>query len=143
MCDRRNSVLHQQALSSIVSHSSLVDFFAGNMSALPGFESWSTPYALSIYGREMYDNCPFGNVIKFFPSESYLQIQSEEFRNLTLHQGNGYGDGRAHSVAEVVVDSHRWELQLKGSGKSPFCRGGDGRAVLRSSVREFLASEVL
>ena len=35
------------------------------------------------------------------------------------------------------------ELQLKGSGPTPFCRGADGRAVLRSSVREFLASEAM
>jgi len=37
----------------------------------------------------------------------------------------------------------RWELQLKGSGKTPYSRHGDGRAVLRSSVREFLASEAM
>lgn len=37
----------------------------------------------------------------------------------------------------------RWELQLKGGGTTPFCRGADGRAVLRSSVREFLASEAM
>lgn len=37
----------------------------------------------------------------------------------------------------------RWELQLKGAGKTPFARSGDGRAVLRSSVREFIASEAM
>ncbi|NXU02023.1 SELO protein, partial [Buphagus erythrorhynchus] len=37
----------------------------------------------------------------------------------------------------------RWELQLKGSGKTPYSRNGDGRAVLRSSVREFLCSEAM
>ncbi|XP_036437814.1 protein adenylyltransferase SelO-like [Colossoma macropomum] len=37
----------------------------------------------------------------------------------------------------------RWELQLKGSGKTPYSRFGDGRAVLRSSVREFLCSEAM
>lgn len=37
----------------------------------------------------------------------------------------------------------RWELQLKGSGTTPFSRGGDGRAVLRSSIREFLVSEAM
>ena len=43
-------------------------------------------------------------------------------------------------------DSHaapRFEFQLKGGGQSPFCRGADGRAVLRSSIREFLASEAM
>jgi len=47
------------------------------------------------------------------------------------------------SSAQVVVDEQRWEMQLKGGGTTPFCRGGDGRAVLRSSVREFLASEAM
>lgn len=36
-----------------------------------------------------------------------------------------------------------WELQLKGSGKTPYSRSGDGRAVIRSSVREFLAAEAM
>ena len=64
---------------------------------------------------------------------------------LLLHRqnGNGYGDGRAISVGEVVTPTGRWELQLKGGGTTPFCRSGDGRAVLRSSVREFLASEAM
>jgi len=55
------------------------------------------------------------------------------------------GDGRAHLIGEYVScqDGSRWELQLKGSGKTPYSRDGDGRAVLRSSVREFLASEAM
>ena len=80
---------------------------------------WASGYALSIYGQEMYHNCPFKN-------------------------GNGYGDGRAISVLEVLLpDGQRWEFQLKGGGTTPYCRGGDGRAVLRSSIREFLASEAM
>jgi len=55
------------------------------------------------------------------------------------------GDGRVHVIGEYVssCDGSRWELQLKGSGKTPYARDGDGRAVLRSSVREFLASEAM
>jgi serine/tyrosine/threonine adenylyltransferase len=53
--------------------------------------------------------------------------------------GDGYGDGRAISIGEL----NGYELQLKGAGRTPFCRGADGRAVLRSSVREFLASEAM
>ena len=55
------------------------------------------------------------------------------------------GDGRAHLIGEYVShqDGSLWELQLKGSGKTPYSRDGDGRAVLRSSVREFLASEAM
>ena len=87
--------------------------------------TWATPYALSIMGKRYTSNCPFGD-------------------------GSGYGDGRAISIGEVSVPqtSHplaapRYELQLKGAGPTPFCRGADGRAVLRSSIREFLASEAM
>ncbi len=79
---------------------------------------WATGYALSIYGTEYIQQCPFGT-------------------------GNGYGDGRAISVFEGVFNHQRWELQLKGGGPTPYCRGADGRAVLRSSVREFLAQELM
>jgi uncharacterized protein YdiU (UPF0061 family) len=54
------------------------------------------------------------------------------------------GDGRAISLGEVInVAGERWELQLKGAGRTPYSRGADGRAVLRSSVREFLCSEAM
>lgn len=95
--------------------------FSGDLSQAPApFKptGWATGYALSIYGTEYTQQCPF-------------------------QTGNGYGDGRAISVGEVVHDGKRWELQLKGGGPTPYCRGGDGRAVLRSSVREFLAQEFM
>jgi uncharacterized protein YdiU (UPF0061 family) len=79
---------------------------------------WATGYALSIYGSEYIQQCPFGT-------------------------GNGYGDGRAMSIIEGVFEGQRWEMQLKGGGPTPYCRGADGRAVLRSSVREFLAQEFM
>ncbi|XP_058964177.2 protein adenylyltransferase SelO isoform X1 [Pocillopora verrucosa] len=54
------------------------------------------------------------------------------------------GDGRAVILGEYTNRiGERWELQLKGSGRTPYSRHGDGRAVLRSSVREFLASEAM
>ena len=54
------------------------------------------------------------------------------------------GDGRAISLGEVVNRAgQRWELQLKGAGMTPYSRGADGRAVLRSSIREFLCSEAM
>ncbi len=70
---------------------------------------WATGYALSIYGTEYIQQCPFGT-------------------------GNGYGDGRAISIFEGIFEGKRWEMQLKGGGPTPYCRGADGRAVLRSSV---------
>ena len=93
--------------------------FSGDTSQVPEplrKQGWATGYALSIYGTEYYQQCPFGT-------------------------GNGYGDGRAVSVLEAVINGKRWEMQLKGGGRTPYCRGADGRAVLRSSVREFLAQE--
>jgi uncharacterized protein YdiU (UPF0061 family) len=60
------------------------------------------------------------------------------------------GDGRAHLLGEVdAPDTQqncgypRWEVQLKGAGLTPYSRRGDGRAVLRSSIREFLCSEAM
>ncbi|ADM10257.1 hypothetical protein PB2503_11049 [Parvularcula bermudensis HTCC2503] len=51
------------------------------------------------------------------------------------------GDGRAITIAEGVGRDGPFELQLKGAGRTPFSRFGDGRAVLRSVIREYLASE--
>jgi uncharacterized protein YdiU (UPF0061 family) len=54
------------------------------------------------------------------------------------------GDGRAIGLGEVINQAgERWELQLKGAGLTPYSRRGDGRAVLRSSLREFLCSEAM
>ncbi|MBT9511984.1 MAG: YdiU family protein [Acidovorax sp.] len=50
------------------------------------------------------------------------------------------GDGRAILLGETVSG---WEVQLKGAGRTPYSRMGDGRAVLRSSIREFLCSEAM
>lgn len=54
------------------------------------------------------------------------------------------GDGRAIIIAEVQnKENKKWELQLKGSGLTPYSRDGDGRAVLRSTIREYLCSEAM
>jgi len=116
------------AEDDVVGSSRFAKFFSGDADAVPGMDTWATPYALSIMGKRQFQNCPFGN-------------------------GNGYGDGRAVSVGEVLgtrkgdddtlKGTQRWEMQLKGGGPTPFCRGADGRAVLRSSIREFLASEAM
>ncbi len=60
------------------------------------------------------------------------------------HWAGQLGDGRAIALGEVIdVDGGHWELQLKGAGPTPYSRHADGRAVLRSSVREFLCSEAM
>jgi len=104
---------------SLARSDDFIRMFSGDLSRVPEPMSkvgWACGYALSIYGTEYIQQCPF-------------------------QTGNGYGDGRAISVLEAVINGRRWEMQLKGGGRTPYCRGADGRAVLRSSVREFLAQE--
>ena len=104
---------------SLAESADFMRVFSGDTSQVPKpmrTVGWATGYALSIYGTEYIQQCPF-------------------------QTGNGYGDGRAVSVLEAVINGKRWEMQLKGGGRTPYCRGADGRAVLRSSIREFLAQE--
>jgi uncharacterized protein YdiU (UPF0061 family) len=106
---------------SMAQSNDFVRMFSGDISDVPEpirKVGWASGYALSIYGTEYIQQCPF----------------------LT---GNGYGDGRAVSVFEAVINGRRWEMQLKGGGRTPYCRGADGRAVLRSSIREFLAQDYM
>ena len=95
-----------------VSSPEFLQWVSGDGPSLGLNDTWATPYALSIAGTRYTSNCPYGT-------------------------GDGYGDGRAISLGEL----HNHEIQLKGSGPTVFHRGADGRAVLRSSIREFLASE--
>lgn len=60
------------------------------------------------------------------------------------HWAGQLGDGRAITLGETLNSrGERWELQLKGAGATPYSRTADGRAVLRSSLREFLCSEAM
>ncbi len=104
---------------SLAQSDNFMRMFSADLSKIPRplrKPGWACGYALSIYGTEYYQQCPF-------------------------QTGNGYGDGRAISIFEGVINGRRWEMQLKGAGRTPYCRGADGRAVLRSSIREFLAQE--
>ncbi|MES2667547.1 MAG: YdiU family protein [Pseudomonadota bacterium] len=64
------------------------------------------------------------------------------------HQFGGFspqlGDGRAHLLGEILgPDQRRWDVQLKGSGRTPFSRGGDGKAAIGPMLREYLISEAM
>jgi len=59
------------------------------------------------------------------------------------HWAGQLGDGRAIMLGERATDTGRWEIQLKGAGPTPYSRSADGRAVLRSSLREFVCSEAM
>jgi len=117
---------------------------------------WKSQPKLVAYSHDVLEN-----ILDFDPAVT----ESEDFVNFVsgnhilpesipmAHRYGGYqfgywadqlGDGRAHLLGEYInFKGERWELQLKGSGKTPYSRFGDGRAVLRSSVREFLCSEAM
>lgn len=115
-----NTFFNEIGFDDALAHTpAFMRLFSGDTTNLPSpmlNYGWATGYALSIYGTEYTQQCPF-------------------------QTGNGYGDGRAISVLEANLNGKHWEMQLKGAGRTPYCRGADGRAVLRSSVREFLVQE--
>jgi hypothetical protein len=88
-----------------------------------------------------------GVVVAMAPRDS--PMVSSIFAACASTLGRGAAEGNApdvHSlkkILRVACLEERMELQLKGGGRTPFCRGADGAAVLRSSVREFLASEAM
>lgn len=91
---------------------------------------WARPDALSVFS---------GNAL--WPGMDPLA---------TVYSGHQFGvwagqlgDGRALLLGEVQTPNGGVEVQLKGSGRTPYSRMGDGRAVLRSSIREFLCSEAM
>lgn len=59
------------------------------------------------------------------------------------HWAGQLGDGRAINLGEILRNNQPWTVQLKGAGKTPYSRKGDGLAVLRSSIREYLCSEAM
>ncbi|WP_251358452.1 YdiU family protein [Kangiella sp. TOML190] len=59
------------------------------------------------------------------------------------HWAGQLGDGRAINLGNIVHNDQSLELQLKGAGPTPYSRAGDGFAVLRSSIREYLCSEAM
>ncbi len=85
---------------------------------------------------------------RVFSGQSVIEGMQPLAQKYTGHQFGQYnpqlGDGRGLLLGELKAeDNIAWDLHLKGAGPTPYSRGGDGRAVLRSSIREFLASEAL
>ncbi|TKC87221.1 YdiU family protein [Trinickia terrae] len=83
-----------------------------------------------------------GNTTREWPAQAlpYASVYSGHQFGVWAGQ---LGDGRALGLGEIEHGGERYELQLKGSGRTPYSRMGDGRAVLRSSIREFLCSEAM
>ncbi|RCS59934.1 YdiU family protein [Parvibium lacunae] len=89
------------------------------------------------------------------PHEQRDNLAACDWPRATVYSGHQFGvwagqlgDGRALCLGERRLQlpghpPHSYEIQLKGAGKTPYSRGGDGRAVLRSSIREFLCAEAM
>jgi len=122
--------------------------------------SWVAPRRASqptlvAYAREVADT------LGFLPEDCDSQAFADVFAGNTLlpgmephstvygghqfgHWAGQLGDGRAINLGEILNKAgEHWTLQLKGAGRTPYSRGADGLAVLRSSVREFLCSEAM
>jgi serine/tyrosine/threonine adenylyltransferase len=87
------------------------------------------------------------NFVKVFSGAKVLENTQPYSMAYAGHQFGNWagqlGDGRAINLVEVVHNDKRWTLQLKGAGETPYSRGADGLAVLRSSIREHLCSEAM
>ncbi len=85
---------------------------------------------------------------QYFGGHAFLPKSTPLAMTYSGHQFGMYnpqlGDGRGLLLGEVVnAKGERWDIHLKGAGRTPYSRFGDGRAVLRSSIREYLCSEAI
>jgi len=87
---------------------------------------------------------------EYFAGNASRDLPREALPLASVYSGHQFGvwagqlgDGRALLLGEATHQGLRYEVQLKGAGLTPYSRMGDGRAVLRSSIREFLASEAM
>ena len=100
---------------------------------------WSTEMAKEI-GLNFKDNELLGGKKVIKGMDTYAQrYGGHQFGNWA----GQLGDGRAITLGEVDIGKKILELQLKGSGITPYSRFADGKAVLRSSIREFICSEAM
>lgn len=81
-----------------------------------------------------------GNEVPDWAQSAALGYAGHQFANYVPQ----LGDGRALLLAEVIADDgERYDLQLKGSGRTPFSRGGDGRSPIGPVLREYVVSEAM
>lgn len=90
--------------------------------------------------RDEFAQCFIGNQLPSGSEPLAMLYAGHQFGNFVAQ----LGDGRAILLGEVKnVTGEYWDIQLKGAGPTPYSRNGDGRAVLRSSIREYLCSEAM
>jgi serine/tyrosine/threonine adenylyltransferase len=112
----------------------------------PQLLAWADPVG-EMLGFSRPDS-PTGAVAEVLGGNRVLQGMQPYAARYGGHQFGQWagqlGDGRAITLCEVLsADGKRHDLQLKGAGRTPYARFADGRAVLRSSVREFMCSEAM
>jgi uncharacterized protein YdiU (UPF0061 family) len=112
----------------------------------PYLVAWN-PDALELLGLH-HESVGTKEFVELFSGNATLSGSDPLAAIYAGHQFGHYvpqlGDGRAILLGEIVHPSgDRWEVQLKGAGRTPYSRGGDGRAVLRSSIREYICSEAM
>ena len=105
----------------------------------PKIVAWSDVMANTLDLEEKEENLLSGNEI-CIGMDTYSQCYGGHQFGTWAGQ---LGDGRAITLGEVESKEGVLELQLKGSGLTPYSRNADGKAVLRSSIREFLCSEAM
>ncbi len=110
---------------------------------VPRLLAWSDPLA-SLLGLAR----PSAQALAVLAGNAVLPGMTPYAARYAGHQFGNWagqlGDGRAITLAELIAtDASRQELQLKGAGLTPYSRTADGRAVLRSSLREFACSEAM
>ncbi|CAJ0963720.1 unnamed protein product [Ranitomeya imitator] len=116
--------------TSVTNTNDFLEFVSGRKSI-----SWICPSGAQIRGPPVWGlGRPAGRWQSTFNCHLHQQVaynyMSDKITVSLIYEG-------------ALVYGERWELQLKGSGNTPYSRRGDGRAVLRSSVREFLCSEAM
>jgi serine/tyrosine/threonine adenylyltransferase len=108
--------------------------------AAPRLLGWSKPLASYLGIDELDAEVLAGNRLLPGMKPYAARYAGHQFGNWA----GQLGDGRAITLGEIVAtDGSRQELQLKGAGRTPYSRTADGRAVLRSSLREFVCSEAM
>lgn len=136
--------------------------FRNSFAALPGdFYSRVAPTAFETPARLIHFNTQAAQLLDLDPAVRHDPRCADVFSGkyalpgadpiAMLYAGHQFGhyvpqlgDGRAIILGEIVnTRNEAWEMQLKGSGQTPYSRQGDGRAVLRSSIREYLCSEAM
>lgn len=139
-------------LQNLHFHNTFHDLGADFYTALPP-QGIKNPYLVSVSttaaeligldASELRTNA----LVEYFSGQKLLPGSQPLAMVYSGHQFGSYnprlGDGRAILLGEVEGPHGRFDLNLKGAGLTPYSRFGDGRAVLRSSIREYLCSEAM